>query len=579
MRLLVAKMEASRLHNSDMKLLVAIFRGEPLPVSQGREKAHHIQTKNNIHNLPRRLRSSHFSVSLTNLCSTHKGLDAHLVTDICAWVQHEIDSAIGRFLYPLIMSNALTKNEEMKVRQLEPVSQMWQSDFEIEASTPPGHEPVQGGEKWAFQTDKCPACILARLGSDCDILFALFAGMVGRMKDKATGTNNGHGVVSFEKIRSKRLRFVRYWIKASPSGNQLLFDAGRLGLKMKQMRREWKMEQRRLRHEKHSYPIRHGSEAIMAQGPQSRGEFCANHEGGCARSSGTSVCRHRMSHHDAILESGANTDTTEPYQPTDFASSIKHDDKLGPMPRPSNLHCLTPMGPLGFDVSRFCESISKTTHTPSRRPPSSVSNLTVRPEDSISSVGEARLPAPLRPHRPEAPKLESQTEPRTHDRHDSVIGDLDTLPQRWPSLRQPGQPSLCSIALSQTIASYDGGSDSARKAFPHHTRQDPLDNPFYNTLQMKDQLVEKYRIMLASPADALLDQDVASTLPPPRPQSIYSAFGSNEFEESKFEAADVEEEGEWDNEEMDANAGEVTPPLTPRGRRPSDTGTSGDDLY
>ncbi|KAH7389887.1 hypothetical protein BKA66DRAFT_414254 [Pyrenochaeta sp. MPI-SDFR-AT-0127] len=426
MRPLAKILETRHLHNSDMKQLVRIFQPAPFPVTQIKRTVYREHIKDAIHSLPRHLRASYFSISPSILCSTHKGLNASLVNDVWAWLRHEIDGAIGKFIYPLIMSGVLTEDQEMWARQLEPVSQMWQQDFNTETSAPPGREPIRCGANWAFQTNMCPACILTRIGSDLNILLVLFAGMVGRMKHRATGTDILHGTMDFEKIRSKRLRFVRYWIKTHSHDDQLLFDAVNLGLKMKQMRHEWTLEQEHLRE--------------------------ANHQ------------------REHLERTSQNT-------------------------------------PSWGTSSTGCES--KSSYSPS-----------------------------------------------TH--------------------RRPVQPSITS---TKTITSYNGNSGSAEGGFPHNTRQDPLDNPLYNTPQMQEQLVDKYRIMLALHTDTHADQDDACTLPPPRPTSIYAAFGRSASIENGFEGTDIEDEIGWDAGERNADAGKEMPLDTPRGRRPSDTGTAWDDLY
>ncbi|KAI4955327.1 hypothetical protein J4E91_001185 [Alternaria rosae] len=172
-----------------MKRLVRIFRHVPTPGELGDERKEALyrkHTKEAIQGLPSWLRASRLSFGSINLCTTHKGLNQSLVNDMFRWIRHEFDGAIGKFLYPLVMTHGLlTPDQKFKVRQLEPVLQMWQPNFSLGASAPPGHEPVQCGTKWHYQTDQCPACMMARMGSDVDVLFALFAGMVGRFNSKA----------------------------------------------------------------------------------------------------------------------------------------------------------------------------------------------------------------------------------------------------------------------------------------------------------------------------------------------------------------------------------------------------------
>ncbi|RMZ70768.1 hypothetical protein GMOD_00008397 [Pyrenophora seminiperda CCB06] len=235
-------MDTRRLRNSDMKRLVRILRGVPIPADkhfERKETSYRKHTREYIHTLPSRLRSSRLSLGSTNLCSTHKGLNTNLIDDIWQWLRHEFEGAIGKFLYPLIMSSRLTAEQEWKARQVEPVLQMWKLDFSLETSAPLGHQPISCGSQWVYQRDGCSACIMARIGSDEKVLFALFANMVGRFNTKSLGSIGG-----WDKTRSKRIRFVRYWVKTTRGGDITLAQAGELGLMMKRQRHRWKDEQR-----------------------------------------------------------------------------------------------------------------------------------------------------------------------------------------------------------------------------------------------------------------------------------------------------------------------------------------------
>ena len=136
MRSLLHKMETRSLHNSDMKRLVRILRKVPAPTEEDYERKEVLyreRTKKAIQRLPSRLRCSRLSFGSTSLCSIHNDLNQNLVNDIWSWIRHEFDGAIGKFLYPLIMSDGvLTADQKYQVRQLEPVLQMWQPNFSVD---------------------------------------------------------------------------------------------------------------------------------------------------------------------------------------------------------------------------------------------------------------------------------------------------------------------------------------------------------------------------------------------------------------------------------------------------------------
>lgn len=160
-----------------------------------------------------------------------------------SWVRHEF-SAIGKFIYPLLIANMLSHTQERRIRQLEPVLRMWRKDYVHGLSAAPGRDPIITGDRWSFQADQCDACMLARIGSSEVVLRALYAGMLARFSlDKLTTSKvilAELGVSAFDYPKSKRVRFVRYWIKGSSRGTDLLFSAADLGLEIKKLHKVWK---------------------------------------------------------------------------------------------------------------------------------------------------------------------------------------------------------------------------------------------------------------------------------------------------------------------------------------------------
>lgn len=235
---LFRKMETRRLHNPDMKQLVVVLRTEPHSTVGPGDERFQKATQAAIKKLPRRLRSSAVSQH-GSLCRSHKGLDVHLINDVWSWIKYELEVGIGRFLYPIIMSDVLPDVLETRIRQLEPVVRMFSSEWTLVGSAAPGKHPIDTGDKWARQENGCPACMLARLGSDHQVLFALYACMYGRLRLSSGGQK---GVKA---VRSKRLRFVRYWMKTHSDGTQAAEEAYNLGVQLKVVRRESKYALRR----------------------------------------------------------------------------------------------------------------------------------------------------------------------------------------------------------------------------------------------------------------------------------------------------------------------------------------------
>ncbi|KAF1939921.1 hypothetical protein EJ02DRAFT_407577 [Clathrospora elynae] len=538
------KTETRRLHNNDMKKLVRIFRDVPSPNDERKKDKYRKYTKEDIQDLPRRLRSSHLSVGHTNLCSMHKGLNQDLVNDIWAWLRHELDGAVGKF----------------KARQLEPVLQMWQSDFKTETSVPPSYASIQRKSEWAFQKDQCPACMTARIGTDEDVLFALFASMVGRFNTKTLATiDTLRSVTAWDKTRSKRLRFVRYWVKTTRGGDTTLFEAGELGMAMKRLRFEWKAEQRQLSRSHDLDPARPSLDETTAQNtPTSvKTSFRPSEETERPRPVFEAGYQDRRSGHSGNAFSAAKPDTSEPHRSQGLMPRSPRDAKVGPEPCPEYANLLSPAEPLGFNASGFRDRMSTipSNHQAYRPEPqpepvrsdSRGSDNTILPDDSISMVGMRAAPLWINRAFRNASSVYSMHPPptqwRTGNRQNSVLGPAHKF----------YHPS---IATTHTILSYTDPS-SSRTA-----RQDPLDNPVYNHIETQEERVEKYRKMLAAHpdpdpfSDEEADDDDVTVLPEPQRQYMYSAFGDGMFDGGRFDGMDEDVPKEEAGEDVRADGDE-----------------------
>jgi hypothetical protein len=235
MPLLSRKLETRTLSTSDMKKIVRVLQGVPSGLfRKDDEDAYVKQAKETIKALPSQLRAATLSFHKSNLCHIHKGLDNYLINEIFAWIKHEFEGAIGKYIYPIIMSEILSPYEETLIRRLEPVSEMWRRDFDLALTPPPKRTPINAGAKWHFQGNQCPACMLARMGSDMDILGALFTGMVAR------SPTTQRSLFRPEEIRQKRLRFVNYWMKSHPCGEKEVPDKYQFGVYLKTLRTQAK---------------------------------------------------------------------------------------------------------------------------------------------------------------------------------------------------------------------------------------------------------------------------------------------------------------------------------------------------
>jgi hypothetical protein len=582
----VNKMETRRLHGNDMKRLIRILRDVPAPTEERYERKQALyrkHTKLDIQDLPRRLRSSSLSFgSSGNLCSLHKGLNAHLINDIWAWLKHEFEGAVGEFLYPLIMHDLLTPEQEWKVRQMEPVLQMWRQDFYLDASPPPGRKPIQRGDKWCYQKDQCLACMMARIASDEDVLFALFASMVGHFNTKSLTIGNAdRGAPCWTKTGSKRIRFVKYWLRKTRGGDDTLFKAGDLGMWLKRLTLDWKHKQDSLR-----YSL---SGTTAQNTPTTSARTSEDYP--------ATQCKGKYQGHGRHVSASDAPHTHHTYEP----SPLMVDTKVGPIPRPSNLPQLSAAEALGFEMPNvrdkgfttqynlqdihpaYRQDFSQT--VPRKFSLSSISSSypcsasgTLSPNDSISIAATRPTVLHIASQKPFPTNQQKEPNPEARKQDTSLFTTTYKNSVMTPTA-PPSNHHLSFPALTQfsTILSYTGGPSKRENHI------DPLDNPIYNPIETPEARQEKYQRLLASDtaasnpyAAAVADDDNGNSnvqrdpaLPKPKRTSMYFAYWDHKFKGTKFDVVDEELECE-EVEQSEKEEGE---------KESSTTSTKWEDFY
>jgi hypothetical protein len=490
MPFLSRKLETRTLSTSDMKKIVRVLQGVPSGLfRKDDEEAYVKQAKETIKALPSRLRAATLFFHKSNLCHIHKGLDDYLINEIFAWIKHEFEGAIGKYIYPIIMSEILSPYEESLIRRLEPVSQMWRRDFDLALTPPPKRTPINAGTKWHFQGDQCPACMLARMGSDMDILGALFTGMVAR------SPNTQRSFFRPEEIRQKRLRFVRYWMKSHPCGEKEVPDKYQFGVYLKTLRPQAKKligdREKKFFYNRHSIlppvgTVNTGTSSSRGSRDRCPEERSARQQSG--RSHNTSSPRNGLS-------SAANPSSPGPHmasrlsRPVDLPVSIY----TGDYPAHAGLSPLVPTEP-----SR---------HAPGSRPTATTSGLQRVPRTQRSASGAIPTVSPPTSPRP-APSSVYSTASR--------------------------------LSANSTIASYDRAPPSVSDIYTP-ARPSPLDR-WLNSQPMPSPSSPAGVTVWASEASELLAQVPSGQahvedLPMPRPQSMYGSFCDATFDGTEFDYA------------------------------------------
>jgi hypothetical protein len=525
-----------------MKKIVRVLQGVPSGLfRKDDEDAYVKNTKETIKALPSQLRAATLSFHKSNLCHVHKGLDDYLINEIFAWVKHEFEGAIGEYIYPIIMSGILSPYEESLIRRLEPVSEMWRPDFDLALTPPPNRRPIKAGVKWHFQANQCPACILARMGGDMDILGALFTGMVAR------SPNAQRSFFRPEEIRQKRLRFVKYWMKSHPCGEKEVPDKYEFGVHLKTLRTQAKKligdRDKKFFYQRHSimpsvetvrYPSTGASSSRGSRDRYPEERFTSQQSGQYLNTPSPRNGSSAPSRTSSIAKSSSQM-ASRLSQPVDLPAFVYTGDfptysALSPlMPTESFRHAAesgpaaglqraprTQRSGFGRDptVSRFQEHLD----TPSASP---------------YPAPESRPAADLQ----RAPRIQRSGPGRISRFHEH----LDSPPVTPPPAPSSVYSTASRLSSNTTIASYDRAPPSVSDMYTP-ARPSPLDR-YLNSRPVPTPLSPGGITVWASEANTALAEVPSGRaqeqdLPMPRPQSMYGSFCDAAFDGTEFDYAD-----------------------------------------
>ncbi|KAJ9638388.1 hypothetical protein H2199_007076 [Coniosporium tulheliwenetii] len=155
------------------------------------------------------------------LCELHAPLNYYLVRSLFHFVRREINDQIPAFISDLHEAGVLTKEQMAVFSVLDTVPGMWRSNFTDSFAA----VRLDGGlamSKWRRQEDHCYACMLARLGGDEQVVFALAAGILGRHRGKGIHIAN-----------SKRLLWIESWLSGFENRERMMGDSWALGKQLK----------------------------------------------------------------------------------------------------------------------------------------------------------------------------------------------------------------------------------------------------------------------------------------------------------------------------------------------------------
>ncbi|EON62237.1 hypothetical protein W97_01458 [Coniosporium apollinis CBS 100218] len=226
------------LSESDIMLLTGTLSHAPPPFlhhSSPQVASYRRATKKELERLPARLENAkyftfrgrfkyayHYARGDSGvLCELHGPLNYYVARSLFHFVRREIDDQIPAFISDLREAGVLTKEQIAVFSVFDTVSGMWRSNFTNSFAAMRG----DGGlamSKWRRQEDHCYACMLARLGADEQLVFALAAGILGRHRGKGIYIAN-----------SKRLLWIESWLSGFKDRERMMDESWALGKQLK----------------------------------------------------------------------------------------------------------------------------------------------------------------------------------------------------------------------------------------------------------------------------------------------------------------------------------------------------------
>ena len=217
-----------------------------LPQTSAQWRSYRSITQQEISNLPQRLlsrsnRGKNFKLSRSHsqegeLCNLHAPLNEALILSLFRVVKRQLEDKIPAAMNSVRNDRRASFQEKFGARlaPLNDVPSLWLHPQIF--STRYGFSP---GKRFTYQADGCSACILARIGSDVDVLVALLAAMKMHMPEERT-TISGSSV---------RISWVQQWIRQFPRKqcDSMLRMSDEMGGKLKSLHRQARTEGRRER--------------------------------------------------------------------------------------------------------------------------------------------------------------------------------------------------------------------------------------------------------------------------------------------------------------------------------------------
>lgn len=244
----------------DVVRLAAVLSHAPrpsqLPPTSAQHQSYRAITQDKIAKLPPRLlalpesnrgKRNHKSSCLNKLakvdgnglCSSHRPLNAALIESMFRSIKRQLEDKIPAAVDCICRYTQLEADFQQEVDRLTPlndVSSLWlcpqakasaqgAADRQYDTENSPGNN-----YRFTYQADGCSACILARLGSDPDVLVALLAAMKMHMSEERTSVAG----------LSVRISWVQQWIRQFPRGEceRMLSVSNQMGDRLKLLHRQ-----------------------------------------------------------------------------------------------------------------------------------------------------------------------------------------------------------------------------------------------------------------------------------------------------------------------------------------------------
>lgn len=214
---------------ADIKLLTKILSHAPKQRNSTIAASYERIVREQTLTLPTHLRTKIPWIS--TFCSVHNRINPFVVNSIREWLKDEVDHCVPRVWSPLEEQNLLNAEQSKMLALVEELSTLWTP---LQGSSQERSHQRKASVTYAYGSAKCGGCVLAQIGGHEQVLIAIGAFFIGRVRSSIWE-------------RSKRIIWMESWLRdtVDESGvDQAIRKMWDLGMELRELRKKANISER-----------------------------------------------------------------------------------------------------------------------------------------------------------------------------------------------------------------------------------------------------------------------------------------------------------------------------------------------